>query len=243
MKIIEKNQEKIMITEDMSETLANAIRRTIMEVPVLAVDEVEIFKNDSVLYDEVVAHRIGLIPLKMEENKGKKKANEEMVLKLVKKGQGMVYSGELSGATEAVFGKMPITLLTEGQELEILATARLGKGIEHAKYSPGIMHYREYYEATPKKGTELCNECLANVTKKLLNYGEGEEDLEFLKYECKTCNTEIGKFIKENNKTMEIKKGQGIIITIESFGQMPAETILRKAMTILKENTEALAKK
>ena len=41
---------------------------------------------------------------------------------------------------------MPITLLSEGQEIEIVANVKMGKGQEHAKFSPGIMNYRQISE-------------------------------------------------------------------------------------------------
>jgi DNA-directed RNA polymerase alpha subunit len=66
MQLVEKTPEKIVLRGEISESLANTIRRSLAEVPTLAVDEVEIFKNDSALYDEVLAHRIGLIPLKTD---------------------------------------------------------------------------------------------------------------------------------------------------------------------------------
>src|SRR3989344_7718662 len=42
----------------------NTLRRMIIdEVPTMAIEDVEFHKNDSVLYDEMVALRLGLIPL------------------------------------------------------------------------------------------------------------------------------------------------------------------------------------
>lgn len=66
MKIIEKTPEKVIMRTDANYSFANAIRRSVEEIYALAINEVEIFKNDSALYDEFLAHRIGLIPLKTE---------------------------------------------------------------------------------------------------------------------------------------------------------------------------------
>ena len=65
MEEIEKKQNQITFKTEVEESLANAIRRYLNQIPVLAIDELEIIKNGSALYDEVVAHRVGLIPLKM----------------------------------------------------------------------------------------------------------------------------------------------------------------------------------
>ena len=72
MKSIEKKENQITFGADIDESLANAIRRYISEIPILAVEEIEIYKNDSPLYDETIAHRIGLIPLKMEKSMAEK---------------------------------------------------------------------------------------------------------------------------------------------------------------------------
>ena len=99
MVVILKTPEKIIIRTNANESLANAIRRSIDEVQVLAIDEVEIFKNDSALYDELLAHRLGLVPLKTEKGMSEKTKIE---FKLSKLGPCSVYSGDIDGNAEVV---------------------------------------------------------------------------------------------------------------------------------------------
>ena len=50
-----------------STSFANMFRRAMMsEVPTLAIENVRIYDNTSVLFDEMLAHRLGLIPLRTD---------------------------------------------------------------------------------------------------------------------------------------------------------------------------------
>lgn len=66
LRILEMKDD-LMVFE-LSETdisMANSLRRImIAEVPVLAIDLVEVEDNNSVLKDEIIAHRLGLIPIR-----------------------------------------------------------------------------------------------------------------------------------------------------------------------------------
>ena len=69
--ILEKTDEKIILQfNNIPRQYLNAIRRiAISEVPTLAVDDVVILENSSVMHDEAIAHRLGLIPLRTEVNR------------------------------------------------------------------------------------------------------------------------------------------------------------------------------
>lgn len=150
IKIKEKSEERIQLKIEIPITLANAIRRSVNYIPILAIDSLEISKNDSALYDEIIAHRVGLVPLKNENLKLPWKCDCEkeegcgkcsIKLKLSAQGPCTVYSDELSPKNSTMF-KMPITILDKEQELEFVATAKMGLGIKHAKFSPGILFYK-----------------------------------------------------------------------------------------------------
>jgi len=68
MEIITKSPEKIVFIAKINESLANSIRRSVGLTSIMAIEELEILKNDSALYDETIAHRMGLIPIKMDKS-------------------------------------------------------------------------------------------------------------------------------------------------------------------------------
>ncbi|MDP1729532.1 MAG: DNA-directed RNA polymerase subunit D [archaeon] len=172
IKLINKSDEIVSIKTDMDISLANAIRRSVNYIPTLAVDSLEISKNDSALYDEIIAHRVGLIPLKDEKLKLPKECGCEkedgcgkcsIKLKLSASGPCVVYSDELSPKSSIVY-KMPITILDKDQELEFVATARMGLGIEHAKFAPGMIYYR-YAEDLENEEDEAFNKLVEKSKK------------------------------------------------------------------------------
>jgi len=94
MKSIKKTDDQIVFSSDIGITLANSIRRYFNNISVIAVDELEISKNESPLYDETIAHRVGLVPLKS----GKGKVSDKITLEV--KRQGVVYSGDFKGGPD-----------------------------------------------------------------------------------------------------------------------------------------------
>ena len=144
---------------------ANTLRRLYTaEVPTLAVEDVEFKDNSSILYDETVALRLGLLPLKTDlssyklreevEGDGIGSAECEVKVSLSAQGPCTVYASDLKiadPAVKAVYPKMPIAKLIENQKLEFEAIAILGRGKENMKWSPGHLTYS--YD--PKKNDEF----------------------------------------------------------------------------------------
>lgn len=239
---LSKFQEKVsFIVYGINHNVANAIRRSVLEIPTLAIDSVEFYKNDSSLYDEVLAHRLGLIPLRAPKtftlrekcsckNKGCTKCTA--IFKLKAKGPCTVYSSDLKGkSVEVVYKEMPITILAEGQELEFVAEATIGIGKNHAKFTPGLVWFNVYPIVKEIKSAEKSIKVSAKEFEKIKN-GDIQMCQDFIN---ETVESE-GKFLK-----IEASK-ENFIFFIESFGQLPPEDIFAEAVTILNENLEELAK-
>ncbi len=132
---------------------ANALRRICLNgVPVFAIDTVDIIENSSVLADEGVAHRLGMIPIHTDlsrfvepskcECKSESGCSNCRVMLTIDAEEGdttrTVTSTELKSEDEVVkptSDKIPIVALAPGQRLKIEVYARLGRGLEHAKWN------------------------------------------------------------------------------------------------------------
>ncbi len=120
---------------------ANALRRALMsEVPIMAIDEVDFFENTSNLFDEFIAHRLGLIPLVTPKTATSK---SKATFHLEAKGPTVVYSKDLKTKSNVkpVYDNIPIIKLGEEQNLRLEATAIMGTGKQHAKFQPCIASY------------------------------------------------------------------------------------------------------
>lgn len=235
MKIVKKTNEKLVFASKIGESLANAIRRTVGMIPIMAVDELEIERNDSPLYDETLAHRVGLVPLKMP--KGAKEDSVEK-LKLVSKRHGYVYSKDIKGDVEVVYGEIPLTLLAEEQEVKATCIAKVGKGIDHAKFMPGLFTYRVISEITLSKKHKdaIASAFPENSIKEKGDMITVKDDQE------KTITDFCEGLCQRSKEECEVKDTKELMITIESFGQISAEEIFKQATKILKDELKALSK-
>ena len=139
--VISKDSEKIAIKlKGVPLQYANALRRVCLNgVPVFAIDTVDIIENTSVLPDEGLAHRLGLIPLKTDLSKYNESDKILLVLDSGESDQTRaVLSSELSSEDDTVkpvSNKIPIVQLAPGQKIKVECYARLGRGTEHAKWN------------------------------------------------------------------------------------------------------------
>lgn len=146
IKQLTKGKDKMVFSiKGINHAYANALRRIIMtEVPTIAIEDVTFAKNSSILYDEMIAHRLGLVVLKTDLKSMDEKT--KIIFTLKSKGNGYVYASDLKTTDkkcDPVYPKTPIAKLVDKQELEFEAVAILGTGNEHMKWSPGLVFYTE----------------------------------------------------------------------------------------------------
>jgi DNA-directed RNA polymerase subunit D len=164
IKVVSHDEKKNKMVFDVSGIdagYANTLRRLFMtEVPVIAIEDIEFKKNDSGLYDEIVAHRLGLVAMTTDlksynlpaecKCKGEGCARCQLKMTLKAKGPGIVYASDIKSKdpkVKPVFGKTPIVKLLDNQELELEMTAIMGVGKVHTKWSPCLAYYEETGDA------------------------------------------------------------------------------------------------
>lgn len=155
VELLEKGDERISVKfKNVPREYVNALRRlAISEVPTLAIDDVVMIDNSSVVHDEAVAHRLGMIPLRTDLKRfvmphdcdckstlGCSKCRVLLVLDSeATERTRIVTSGELKSEDEEikpVSNEIPILTLAPGQKVKFEAYARLGNGKSHAKWQP-----------------------------------------------------------------------------------------------------------
>lgn len=235
----------------------NTLRRLCMsEVSVIAIEDVEFRKNDSGLYDEIVALRLGLTPFKTDlksytlasecKCKGKGCARCQLKMTLKAKGPCTVYSGDIKTKdpkVKPVYPKMPIVKLLEGQQLELEATAVMGIGKVHTKWSPCLAFYREIADISigkqPDNKEEIVEQCPKNV------FVVKNDKLEIVKdkvIDCTLCDA----CVELSNGKIKVEPNDDFLMTIESWGQLEPKEIVKEAIStydnMLDEFTELLSK-
>ncbi len=154
LEVINKDNQKISIKlKGVPLQYANALRRICLNgVPVFAIDTVDIIENSSVLPDEGLAHRLGLIPIKTDlsrfnepskcDCKSETGCSNCKVMLVLDSGDSdvtrTILSKDLISEDESIKStsdKIPIIQLAAGQRVKVECYARLGRGTEHAKWN------------------------------------------------------------------------------------------------------------
>lgn len=113
-------------------TQVNRFRHIIStEIELQAVDIVTVYENGSDLKEEIIAHRLGLLPLSFPDGEP-----TELTLDLIADRTREVLSSELVGKVRPLVDDIVICRLKAGKRLKLVATPRRGTGLINAKWAP-----------------------------------------------------------------------------------------------------------
>ncbi|MFX0097056.1 MAG: DNA-directed RNA polymerase subunit D [Candidatus Hodarchaeota archaeon] len=255
IRILEKDDNHIQFyVEGIDSAFANSLRRIMVsEVPSMTIDDVMIVENTSPLFDEVLVHRLGLIPLVTDLDSyllpnacscnGSGCAQCQVILTINKEateGGMIVYSGDLESQDPKVIpasDKIPLVKLAKGQRLVLEAYARLGIGRVHAKYQPvsGCSYrYKPIIDIELDK-CELCEECIKSCPKNILRQENGT----LMLHDALSCNLCKSCVESCENDAIHISWDEStFIFDVESTGALPPSKIVEKAAEILEKKAE-----
>lgn len=176
---LEGNEQSLnFVLTETNNAYANALRRIATNhVSTFAIDSVTFYENSSAMFDEYIAHRIGLIPLITPATDYSEK--DEILFTLEATGPKTVYAKELETSDKEVrvaIGNIPIIKLAADQRLRIDCKAIMGIGARHAKFQPGLITYDQVDDSTfnfyvetfgqmPPK--EIINKALSTIKEEL----------------------------------------------------------------------------
>ncbi len=199
--IIELSDRKArFILSGVSTSFANAFRRSVLaEVPVLAIDDVNIYENTSVLFDEQLSLRLGLIPLKTDTKsytlreecscKGAGCTLCQVSLTLSAEGPKVVYSGDMVSTDPEVRpadATVPIIELKEKHKVVVEAIARLGTGRNHSKWQAGVASGFKNMPVITIGNCDYCGKCIEVCPRNILKM-EGNKVKVVDIIECSMC--------------------------------------------------------
>jgi len=178
----------------------NSIRRSmIADVESMSIEDVNFYNNTSVIFDEMLALRLGLIPLTGGEEyfssttcscNGEGCFQCQVSLTLNVKGPATVYSGDLTSSDPKVVpadGGIPIIKLFKSQELMLEAIARKGSAKNHARFQSAIATSYKYLPKFSIKDCNGCKECIDACPKQIIRYENGSVHVTD-ELQCTLCN-------------------------------------------------------
>ncbi len=253
IKVLEKTDVNArLLIQGVDVSYVNALRRVITsEVPCMAIDDVVILENSSIIQDETIAHRLGLVPLKTDLDSynlpedcqcksefGCNLCRVTLTLDAqAKEGTRSVYSGELISENKDVVpvsDKIPIAKLAKEQELRLEAYARLGKGKNHAKWQPVSMCSYKYYPkiTVSSKRCDACGKCVEICPRKVLTKAENKIDVRDV-MACTICQDCV-QACPQVPKAIEVGwEERAFIFGLESTGVLSPERTIMEAVKIL----------
>jgi len=265
--IIEMTPTKAQLTiSDTNPSFVNALRRTIVaDVPKMAIDNVEFhlgpimdesskaFESVSPLFDEIVAHRISMVPVPTDLDafifRAKCTCNGEgcpnciVMYSLNKKGPCTVYSGDLEPIGNEKFkvkdDLIPIVKLNDDQALLVYATAELGTGRQHAKWQAALGAGYRYYAKIDIDNSkcDLGESCVKQCPKGVL-VKEDKKIVAKHPEKCNQCNACTD--VCDAGAIKITQDPTKILLRFETDGSLTAKEVLIRGLKMLEERFDAL---
>ncbi len=253
--VLSREDSKVRILlEKAKPSEANAIRRAILgEVPTLAVEDVIIYENSSPLFDEILAHRIGLMPIKVDAEDierfnfrddcscgGEGCASCTLKLSLEAEGPGTVYSHDFKSEDPEIkpVEGIPIVKLGKNQKVVLEAEVVLGRGKDHAKWQPAVVGYKYYPVITVKDNCTSCEACVEACPRNILSFEEGKVVVNNIE-NCTLCKACVE--VCEDRALVVEGDSTKFIFTIEGLGSLEPEEIFKKACDVIAEKADKLS--
>lgn len=251
--LIELREDRVrFLLSGVTAAFANGIRRACMsEVPALAIDEISIYDNTSVLFDEQVSLRLGLVPLQAEDLDQFSRPEEcqcegagcpgcRIDFMLSAEGPGTVYSKDIQFTDPSVkpaFDMIPIVILGEGEKLVIegVATRRVGKS--HAKWQSGTLCGYKNLPSIEIGSCTGCGKCVEVCPRNVLVIEDGRAKATNI-VECSLCKLCIEECEAGAMKVTPVL--DSFVVSIESSGSMPAKELVARASDEIRKRAEAL---
>ncbi len=267
LEILERTDHNLkFVVSGISIEMVNAIRRVIIsEIPVMAVDEVIILKNDSPLYDEIIAHRLSMIPL----------TTDLEVYKLPREcscgGYGCplcqvsltcevtnttntpieIYSRDLNSNDPKIIPvdpNIPIVKIDKNNKVIIEAYAILGLAKDHVKWQAvSNIFYRFYPQINfdDSKCEKCSDKCIVSrmCPEGLYDFTNKKSPILVEDYwkTCTLCNSCRNECPEEAIKVGW--KENSYIFSIESDGVLPFKAIMKKTFEIFLEKIDEFVEK
>lgn len=245
-KVYEDGNISKYLIKDTTPTFMNALRRTIMiDVPCLAIEEVNFYENTGIIFDEMLAGRLGLLPIKTDTKSYKR--GDKVKLVLEKEGPAIVTTKDIKCTDpkiEILDKKIYITKLVKDQKLKLEMTALMESGSKHAKFQPAIVAYNELpYIDNEKINTKNLKEIVESAPEGALELKAGKLFL-VDPYNTKIQNQPVDVLLKYGAKVSYMENE--FVLTIETTGQLSAQELIESAVkeiTIKLDELEESVKK
>jgi len=261
IKIVDKNKISArLIIEGVDSAFMNSLRRIMVsEVPSMAIEEVVVLENSSMLHDEILAHRLGLVPLTTDLDSynlpeecsckselGCNLCRVSLTLDVeAKDSVRTVYSGDLIAENpnvRPVSEKILIAKLAPNQRLKLEGYARLGKGRKHAKWQPvSVCAYKHFQKVKiNEKDCDSCGKCVDICPKRVLSISDGRKKLDLRNViECTICKDCVN-VCPKSPPAIEVSWDKDVfVLDVESTGALPVERVVNEAIKILDRKFES----